>query len=70
MQQQSGDATSLDDHLAQIRDDHSPLAFASKFAIDDVIDPADTRALLVHSLALVPPESIDPARPSRPIDSW
>jgi acetyl-CoA carboxylase carboxyltransferase component len=70
MQQQSGDATSLDDHLAQIRDDHSPLAFAGKFAIDDVIDPADTRALLVHALALVPPESIDPVRPSRPIDSW
>jgi acetyl-CoA carboxylase carboxyltransferase component len=69
-QQQSGETATFDDHLAQIRDDHSPLAFAAKFAIDDVIDPADTRQLLAHSLALVPPESIDPARPVRPIDSW
>jgi acetyl-CoA carboxylase carboxyltransferase component len=69
-QQRSGETATFDDHLAQIRDDHSPLAFAAKFAIDDVIDPADTRQLLAHSLALVPPESIDPARPVRPIDSW
>jgi acetyl-CoA carboxylase carboxyltransferase component len=70
MQQQGDGATSLDAHLAQIRDDHSPLAFAGKFAIDDVIDPADTRGLLVRSLGLVPPPAIDPTRPTRPIDSW
>ena len=71
MQQQHGDdGASLDDHLAQIRDDHSPLAFAGKFAIDDVIDPADTRELLIRSLELVPPPSIGSARPTRPIDAW
>ena len=61
-------ATSLDDHLAQIRDDHSPLAFAGKFAIDDVIDPADTRGLLIRSLELVPPR-VDRRRLGRPAPS-
>ena len=70
MQEQGDGATSLDEHLAQIRDDHSPLAFAGKFAIDDVIDPADTRGLLIRSLGLVPAQRIDPTRPSRPIDAW
>ena len=31
----------------------------------------EVAALLVEALNLeIPPESIDPARPSRPIDSW
>jgi acetyl-CoA carboxylase carboxyltransferase component len=63
-------ASSRDEHLERIRDDHSPLAFAGKFAIDDVIDPASTRSLLARTLALVPPVSIDPRRPARPIDAW
>jgi hypothetical protein len=35
-----------------------------------VIDPADTRGLLIRSLELVPPSSIDRVRPTRPIDAW
>jgi acetyl-CoA carboxylase carboxyltransferase component len=65
-----GDAGAVAARADRIRDEHSPVAFAAKFAVDDVIDPATTRDVLARALALVPPESIDPTRPGRPIDAW
>lgn len=65
-----GATASTAEALDRIRDDHSPVAFAEKFALDDVIDPADTRPLLIRTLALAPPESIAPRRSSGPIDAW
>ncbi|HEV8296809.1 MAG TPA: carboxyl transferase domain-containing protein [Acidimicrobiales bacterium] len=54
----------------KIRDDHSPLTFAGKFAVDDVIDPADTRQLIIDTLRVVPAESFAVPSPTRPIDAW
>lgn len=67
---EQGSERSIDDELARIREEHSPFAFAAKFAIDDVIDPAETREVLIRTLALAPPDSIDLRPGSRPIDSW
>jgi acetyl-CoA carboxylase carboxyltransferase component len=53
---------------AELQQEHSPLAFAAKFSIDDVIDPADTRDLVARTLRLSPPTP-RPER-SRPIDPW
>ena len=72
----SGAAAILDSDESGLRDEieaelqsaHSPLAFAAKFSIDDVIDPAASRDLLARALHLSPPG----ARPehSRPVDPW
>jgi acetyl-CoA carboxylase carboxyltransferase component len=53
-----------------IRDEHSPLAFAAKFAVDDIIDPAETRALAIATLRTVPFESFADPSPTRPLDAW
>jgi acetyl-CoA carboxylase carboxyltransferase component len=53
-----------------LRDEHSTLAFAAKFAVDDVIDPADTRRLLAGTLRLTPPEAFAEPSPTRPLDAW
>jgi acetyl-CoA carboxylase carboxyltransferase component len=55
---------------ASSRDEHSTLAFAAKFALDDVIDPAITRRVLADTLRLVPPESFAPPSPTRALDAW
>ncbi|HEY1827225.1 MAG TPA: carboxyl transferase domain-containing protein [Acidimicrobiales bacterium] len=45
------------------------LNVAVHFEIDDVIDPADTRARVLHALRSAPPP--DPSRPRRPfVDTW
>jgi acetyl-CoA carboxylase carboxyltransferase component len=52
---------------AAAQDHAQALNAAALFEIDDVIDPADTRALVVNTLAAVPPR---PDRPRRFIDTW
>ncbi len=52
------------------RDEHSTLAFAAKFAVDDVIDPATTRRVLADTLRLVPSESFAAPSPTRALDAW
>lgn len=55
------------EHVQRLRDQHSPIAVAAKFALDDVIDPADTHGLLSRLLAVLGPD-LTPSR--RPIDPW
>jgi acetyl-CoA carboxylase carboxyltransferase component len=72
----SGAASILDGHLdglpaeieAELQSAHTPLSFAAKFSIDDVIDPADTRDLIARTLRLSPPQPRSEVR--RPIDPW
>lgn len=52
---------------AAAQDHAQALNAAALFEIDDVIDPADTRALIVSTLAAVPPR---PPGPRRFIDTW
>ena len=40
---------------AQLKDEHTALKTAAKFTYDDVIDPADTRRILVQTLRTLPP---------------
>ncbi len=55
---------------AELRARHSPVTFAAKFAVDDVIDPADTRDLVIRTLRVTPPESFAEPSPTRPLDAW
>ena len=52
---------------AAAQDHAQALNAAALFEIDDVIDPAETRALIVNTLAAVPPR---PQRPQRFVDTW
>ena len=40
---------------AELKDEHSAIAAAGRFTYDDVIDPADTRELLLRTLESLPP---------------
>ena len=42
---------------ADLRKSHTAVEGAAKFGYDDVIDPADTRDILVRTLATLPPPS-------------
>ena len=53
---------------AAAQDNARAINAAMLFEIDDVIDPADTRALIVNTLAAVPVESRSGAR--RFVDTW
>jgi acetyl-CoA carboxylase carboxyltransferase component len=61
-----------DDERARLSSDlrsaHTAWIAAHRFAIDDLIDPADTRDRLVHALSLIPPEQRRGSH--RPIDPW
>ncbi len=46
----------------QLKREHAAVEAAGKYVYDDVIDPADTRALLLRTLATLPPA---PARTQR-----
>lgn len=54
----------------EIAADHSPLAFAAKFAIDDIVEPSDTRRLLEATLRAVPASTYAAPSPTKPIDAW
>lgn len=41
--------------VAELKDEHSAVAAAGRFTYDDVIDPADTRELLLRTLESLPP---------------
>ena len=66
LEEEPGD--SRDQVEAELRDAHSPLAFAARFSVDDVIDPADTRELLARTLRLAPAR--ESRRRGRPVDPW
>lgn len=40
---------------AQLKEEHTAIEAAGKFVYDDVIDPADTRAILLNTLRTLPP---------------
>jgi len=40
---------------AELKDEHSAIVAASRFTYDDVIDPADTREMLLRTLESLPP---------------
>jgi acetyl-CoA carboxylase carboxyltransferase component len=40
---------------AELKDEHSAVVAGSRFTYDDVIDPADTRELLLRTLESLPP---------------
>ncbi|MES2529514.1 MAG: carboxyl transferase domain-containing protein [Pseudomonadota bacterium] len=40
----------------ELKDEHTAIATASHFGFDDVIDPADTRELLLRTLETLPPQ--------------
>ena len=48
---------------------HTALATAERFHVDDVIDPADTRAILTKTLAAFPPPARGRAR-KRVVEPW
>jgi acetyl-CoA carboxylase carboxyltransferase component len=54
------------DLTAQMHEHAEALNAAQIFEIDDVIDPADTRATIAHTLAAAG----DPAPSGRPVDAW
>jgi acetyl-CoA carboxylase carboxyltransferase component len=54
------------DLTAQMHDHAKALNAAQIFEIDDVIDPAETRATIARTLAAAG----DPAPSGRPVDSW
>ncbi|MGD9752849.1 MAG: acyl-CoA carboxylase subunit beta [Acidimicrobiia bacterium] len=53
----------------ELKERNTGLAYARGFALDDIIDPADTRTILSRTLAALP---TPPARTARkhPIDPW
>jgi acetyl-CoA carboxylase carboxyltransferase component len=53
---------------AALRSAHTAWIAAHRFAVDDLIDPADTRDRLAHALSLVPPAQRRGSH--RPIDPW
>ena len=60
------------DLVAAVRANSSALNAATYFELDDVIDPADTRARLVQTLAATPVSPPDPATGRRRtmVDAW
>ncbi len=54
---------------AEMKEKNTGLRYAAGFAIDDVIDPADTRTVLLNMLETLP---VPPTRTTRkhPIDPW
>lgn len=54
---------------AELKERNTGLSYARGFALDDIIDPAETRAVLLRTLAALP---APPARVRRkhPIDPW
>jgi acetyl-CoA carboxylase carboxyltransferase component len=59
------------DLVAQVRSQSGALNMAAHFEIDDVIDPADTRARIVGALAAAPPSPTPPSGRRRTmVDSW
>ena len=45
------------------------LAYARGFALDDIIDPAETRDVLIRTLATLPTPPVRTTR-KHPIDPW
>ena len=65
-------AQRVKDLVAAVRANSSALNAATYFELDDVIDPADTRARLVQTLAATPVAPPDPATGRRRtmVDTW
>jgi acetyl-CoA carboxylase carboxyltransferase component len=53
----------------ELKASHTALAQAGHFAVDDVIDPAETRAVLAKTLRALPPPAPRTGR-KRVVDSW
>ncbi len=49
-----GEETLHDKNHAELQSEHMPLLFAAKFSIKEVIDPAETRDLVVRTLRPTP----------------
>ena len=54
---------------AEMKERNTGLRYAKGFALDDIIDPADTRAVLLRTLATLPPPPPRTVR-KHPIDPW
>jgi acetyl-CoA carboxylase carboxyltransferase component len=48
---------------------HAALATAERFHVDDVVDPAETRAILAQTLAALPPPNRGRGR-KRVVEPW
>jgi acetyl-CoA carboxylase carboxyltransferase component len=46
------------------------LSFATYFEIDDVIDPADSRAWITNALRAAPPHAPRAGKKRRNVDTW
>jgi acetyl-CoA carboxylase carboxyltransferase component len=54
---------------AELKERNTGLVYAQGFALDDVVDPAETRDVLIRALHTFPPPAPRTAR-KHPIDPW
>ena len=60
----------FDRKLAELYDRGKAIAAARSMEIDDVIDPATSRAWIVQSLEMAPPAAARQGKKRRNVDSW
>ena len=61
---------SYDKRVAGMYEQGKALSIASFFELDDVIDPADTRKVIVAALRSVPPPARREGKKRPNIDTW